>query len=129
MKKLIAIFLFICAFSAVQAQSADTTLNAYTGTYKFPGGSFVTSAEITVADNVLTVSSDKGSSSLERKGRDTFALTAYDGILYFFRNKEGKVAKVKVELQDISFEGTKDGATAWIQRNNLNITRRQLQVK
>ncbi len=129
MKGMIASLLLICAFFTVQAQTVDTTLKAYTGTYKFPEGSFVTSAEITLTNNVLSVNSDKGSSTLERRGKDTFALTSYNGMVYFFRDTEGKVARVKVAVEDMLLEGTKENSTAWIQKKSYWATTKQLQGK
>ncbi len=123
--------LLLCAGLFAGAQQAkDTTLKQYVGKYTFPEGSFVTSAEIKMEGDVLTVTSSQGGSPLERKGQDTFAMTAYEGgMMYFTRNAAGKVAKVKVEVGDILMEGTKDGVTAWFNRNKYFDDRKKIQAR
>lgn len=112
------------------AQTKDTTLQQYVGKYTFPEGSFVTSAEITLEGDVLSVTSSQGGSALERKAKDTFAMAAYDGgMIYFSRNADGKVARVKVEVGDILIEGTKDGVTAWFNRNKYFDAPKKIQAR
>lgn len=116
MKKVIFLSAFLLAVGAVFAQSKDTTLANYVGKYSFPEGSFVTAAEISMQENVLSVSSSQGGSVLEKQGVDTFTLKEFEGSrMVFFRNKEGKVARIKVEINDILLEGAKEGVpTAWL---------------
>lgn len=111
MKKMMLLSTFLVAATCAFAQSPDT-LTAYTGTYKFPEGSVVTTAEITVENGVLTVNSSQGASPMERQGRDTFAITNFGGLAYFFRNGEGKVDRVRVEVGSIVLEGTKQAPAA-----------------
>lgn len=101
------------------AQTKDTALASYVGKYSFPEGSFVTAAEITLSGNVLSVSSSQGGSALERTGVDSFTMKEWEGSrMVFFRNKDGKVARIKVEVDDILLEGTKDGVPiAWMRRS------------
>lgn len=117
MKKSLTAIIALLLFAGAHAQ--DTTLKEYVGRYSFPPGGPFSSADIALSGNVLTASSEAGSSPLEKRGKDTFALTAYNGTLYFFRNAEGKVARIKVEVSDLLVEGTKDGVTAWLQRRQL----------
>lgn len=105
--KFIFFFLFLVAGFAAAAQTSDS-LTIYTGTYKFPEGSIVATAEITVENGILMVNSSQGASPMERQGRDTFAITNFGGIAYFFRNSNGKVDRVRVEVNNIVLEGTKD---------------------
>lgn len=110
MNRIFSLAFLLCAFFSVAAQPKDTTLNEYVGKYSFPEGSFVTTAEITLVDTVLSVTSSQGSSVLQKMGKDTFALTAFDGgLMYFYRNTSGRVARIKVEVGDILLEGNKDG--------------------
>lgn len=106
----------LLAMGSVFAQSKDTALANYVGKYTFPEGSFVTAAEISMEGNVLSVSSSQGGSVLEKQGVDTFTMKEFEGSrMVFFRNKEGKVARIKVEVDDILLEGTKEGVpTAWL---------------
>ena len=131
MNRIFSLALMLCAFFSAAAQSKDTTLREYVGKYTFPEGSFVTTAEITLADTVLSVSSSQGGSPLERRGKDTFALTSFDGgIMYFYRNSAGKVAKIKVEVGDVLLEGTKDGVpTAMYNRNKYYDIRKEKQAR
>lgn len=115
MGKTLAVLLF--SLFAICGQAQDTTLKQYVGKYVFPEGSIVTSAEIYLEGGNLAVNSARGSSPMEKRAKDTFALTSFDGMAYFQRNKEGKVSGIRVEVGDILLEGTKDAGTAWIQRN------------
>jgi hypothetical protein len=109
MKTLFCLSLFCICFGAAQAQ--DTTLKAYVGTYTFPEGSFVPSAEVSLKDTVLNINSIQGSSDLMKRGRDTFALLSYDGTAFFKRDSTGKITGIKVAVEDILIEGPKDVAT------------------
>lgn len=124
----LAMLPFATLFAAAQAK--DTALAQYVGTYAFPEGSFVTTAEIKLEGDVLSVSSSEGGSPLERRGKDTFAITNFDGgMMYFFRNKDSKVARIKVEVGEVLLEGTKDGVTAWFNRNRFFNDRKKIQAR
>lgn len=134
MKKFFLFLFCLAGVYAVQAQAKDSTLQdstlkEYVGSYKFPEGSFVTSAEISINGNMLYVSSAQGSSPLEKKAKDTFAFTNYNGMAYFFRNSEGQVAKIKVAVEDLLLEGTKDGVTAWRKQHYDFVPTKRLQGK
>lgn len=118
MKKTIAIALLSFCFCHTYAQ--DSTLKEYVGKYTFPEGSAITSAEILLNGNSLNVNSPHGSSELVKKAKDTFAITAFDGMAYFLRNTEGKISGIKVDVADILLEGTKD-VTLWLNRNTYMI--------
>jgi len=134
MKSFFLLLLSISLVYMAQAQakdstSKDSTLKEYTGNYKFPEGSYLTAIEVSIKDGKLYASSDKGASPLEQKAKDTFAFTNYNGMAYFFRNSDGKVARMKIDVEDILLEGNKEGVTAWIKQNNHLVKRKQLQVK
>jgi hypothetical protein len=114
MKKITVLLFLSFSFCTLNAQ--DTTLKEYVGTYLFPQGSYVPSAEVSLQDSVLVVSSVEGTSLLQKSAKDTFLLTAYNGMAYFRRNSKGKVAGIKVVVEDILLEGTKEGVSARRQR-------------
>ena len=131
MKKRFVLVALLFSATLYAAAQASGSLNEYVGKYTFPEGSFVTSAEIKLLDSVLSVSSSQGGSPLQKRGKDTFALTAFDGgMMYFFRNSSGQVARVKVEVDDVLLEGTKDGVPmAWRQRDRYLASRKTAQAR
>lgn len=130
MKQLFLSLVLLCGTLLANAQAKDTTLKAYVGKYTFPEGSFVTTADITLDGDVLTVNSSQGGSPLEKRGKDTFAMTAFEGgMMYFYRNATDQVARIKVEVGDILLEGTKDGVTAWMNRNKYFDKPKQIQAR
>lgn len=126
--KTLATFCFF--FFAVLACSAqDTTFKQYVGKYSFPDGSPVTSAEVILNGAELSVNSSAGASVLDKRGKDTFYLTAFDGFVYFLRT-EGKVSGMRVDVQGNVFEGVKvPSATAWIQRKEGILNNRRMAIK
>lgn len=102
---------FICLATA-NLNAQDSTLNEYVGTYVFPEGSFVPSVEISLRDTVLNINSEKGSSDLVKRARDTFSLSSYDGTAYFRRDNQGKISGIKVEVEDILVEGNKQAESS-----------------
>ncbi|TCJ14397.1 hypothetical protein EPD60_10415 [Flaviaesturariibacter flavus] len=105
MKLLTILIAFLLPLS-VLAQS-DSTLAEYKGTYTFPEGSQVTSAEVQLRDGKLYISSAIGGSILTQVSRDTFHLDAYNGQLYF-RRKAGKVSGIYVEVGQMILDGEKE---------------------
>lgn len=126
MKKLL--FSLLCLV-AITASAQDSTLKEYVGRYIFPEGSIVPSAEITLSNNVLTVSSTQGSSIMQRMAKDTFALVSFDGMAYYRRNDKGVVTGVRVEVGDFILEGTKENATTFFDRQKYFIAPRPVLVK
>ena len=115
MKKLIILSCIFLAFICVHAQE-DSTLKEYTGIYKFPDGSAVPSIEITIQNGSLFGSSSGGSASLTKVSKDTFSIPSYNGMAYFKRTPEAKIKGIKIELPDVTLEGDKESAQAWLQR-------------
>ncbi len=133
MKKIVA-FLFcsmamLGAFAQGSTAKPDTTLKEYVGKYIFPEGSPVNSAEIYLDGNVLTANSSAGATPMEKKAKDTFALVNFEGMAYFTRNSSGKVAGIRVEVPDATFEGAKEGVTAFINRQQYFIASRKALAK
>jgi len=105
MKKL---FLFLgIGLLHLSAVAQKTDLSEYTGTYVFPEGSVVASVEVTLADTVLTMSSEAGSSIITREGRDTFFIVEFNGIAIFKRDSADKVNAVHIEAGGYVLEGKK----------------------
>ena len=125
MKSLATLLLLFFSFAAT---AQDSTLKEYVGKYSFPEGSPVTSAEVVLNGSELSVTSTAGASVLEKRGRDTFYLQAFDGLVFFLRNTEGKISGLKVDVQGNVFEGKKD-AVAVRARNPLFIDIRRSAAK
>lgn len=125
MKSLATLLMLFFSFAAT---AQDSTLKEYVGKYSFPDGSPVTAAEVVLNGSELSVTSTAGASILEKRARDTFFLQAFDGLVYFRRNTEGKVSGLKVDVQGNVFEGTKD-AVATRNRQSLFIDNRRVLAK
>jgi len=107
MRKLFFLCLSFLFYNAISAQ-ADTSLNEYKGTYTFPPGSATESVEISIVDGTLFANSSLGSAAFSKMSKDTFSIPSYGGMAYFFRNKDGKVDRIRVEVQNIILEGPKE---------------------
>ncbi len=112
MKKMFLAFLMIGFFVAVRAQ--DTTLQQYTGKYKFPDGSVVTEINVTIEGGVLTSNSSAGTSVLEKLTTDTFSVVSFQGTAVFTRDANKKVNGVIVDAMGYHLEGTKDAAISLV---------------
>ena len=105
MRKLILSF-FAISLTCIVAAQQDTTLQQYTGKYKFPEGSVVTEVTVALENGVLLANSPMGSSELKKTEADVFEIVAYGGTATFKRT-EGKVSGVQMIVGDIILEGTK----------------------
>ena len=106
MKKIVLSLVIIFAFLAGNAQT-DSTLQQYTGKYKFPDGSPVTEITITVENDILMAASAMGSSEFRKTSTaDVFEVVAFSGTATFKRT-EGKVTGVQILVGDVNMEGTK----------------------
>ena len=107
MKKLLLSLLVTVSFLAANAQ-ADSTLQKYTGKFKFPEGSPVTEINFTVENGVLMGASAMGSSEFKKTDTENvFEIVAYGGTATFKKNAEGKITSVQILVGDINMEGTK----------------------
>jgi hypothetical protein len=98
------------AFASVNAQSGP--LNDYLGKYIFAEGSPVAEVSLTAEDSSLVINSAMGSTTLEKKGVDSFYLATYDALV-IFKRKEGKsVESISIFVQGMELVGKKEGAVA-----------------
>jgi len=110
MKKLLLLLLSSALVFTAMAQE-DTTLQQYTGKYKFPEGSAVTEMTLTLEKGVLVGVSPMGSSEFRRIKGDEFEIVSYAGTATFKRT-EGKVTGVQILVQDMVLEGSRtDGSS------------------
>ena len=98
------------AFASVNAQSGP--LNDYLVKYIFAEGSPVAEVSLTAEDSSLVINSAMGSTTLEKKGVDSFYLATYDALV-IFKRKEGKsVESISIFVQGMELVGKKEGAVA-----------------
>jgi hypothetical protein len=110
MKKLILMLVVtLGVMTAVNAQTSP--LKDYLGKYVFAAGSPLAEAMVEVEDTTLKVSSAMGSFTLEKKGVDTFYLSAYDAYVIFKRASSNEVESVSISVQGMELVGTKTGAS------------------
>jgi hypothetical protein len=106
MKKLLLTFALVLAAIYVNAQT-DSTLQQYTGKYKFPDGSPTSEIDMVLDNGMLMGNSSIGSSEFKKREGDIFDIVAYAGTATFRRNSEGKITGVYIEVGDTRMEGTK----------------------
>ena len=99
--------LFVMSFMFI-ANAQQSTLQQYTGKYKFPDGSVVTEITVTIEGGVLTSNSSAGTSVLEKLGIDTFSIVSFQGTAVFTRDANKKVNGVVVDAMGYHLEGTKE---------------------
>lgn len=121
MKKFFLLLLTITGFVTLNAQQTPPTdpLQEYTGKYKFPEGSAVTEITVTLENGLLYASSAQGNSELKKIEKDIFEIVAYSGKATFKRDEKGKLNGVRIEVEDLILEGTKELGNA----QSLNIFR------
>lgn len=102
--------------SLVGFSQSDTTLKEFSGKFTFPSGSVVSEVTVVYEDGALSVNTPFGSSSLERKSGDEFAIPQFQGSAKFKRDASNKVIGVTVEAMGYILEGTKETSFA---KNNF----------
>lgn len=112
MKKLMLLCLLLNVVFFVQAQTKDSTLNDFVGTYKFPEGSVVAEVVVSMEADGLLMGSSVGNSTLVKTGEDLFSITAYDGTAQFKRDANKKVIGVNINAGGYVLEGTKSEGIA-----------------
>ena len=106
MKKIFTCFSFLL-FVAVASAQTDS-LQQYTGKYKFPDGSPVTEITVVLDSTGLTASSAMGNSELRKTDtKDVFDIVAYSGTATFKRSDDGKITGLRIQVQDVDMEGTR----------------------
>ncbi len=112
MKKLILFtLLWIGGASVVAAQTPqpDTAvLKQYVGKYKFPEGSVVNEIVVNIDITGLNMVASVGTSPLQKKEGDEFAIIEFQGIASFKRNADKKVIGVSISAMGYNLEGTKE---------------------
>ena len=113
MKKLLLSFLMISFTIVVNAQqdtlqkSTDSTLQQYTGKYKYPEGTPFPEVVVTLDKGVLIGTSILGIAELKRIEKDVFEIVGYGGTATFKRNAESKIISCHILVSDIDANGTK----------------------
>ncbi len=110
------LFLFVLCIAGYFAFAQDSTLTDYKGVYIFKGGSPTPSVEISIQEGVLFASSTIGSVALIRVNKDTFSIPDHNGVAFFYRNDQGRVKSIRVEVADLILEGDKDSTSIAITR-------------
>ena len=111
-------FFFACmiVMSSLVSQAQTDSLSDYTGKYKFPDGSPVTEIGVVIENGILTATSVMGNTELRKTdNKDVFEIVAYGGTATFKRAEDGKVKMMRVQVQDVDMEGTKQDAAVFLQ--------------
>src|SRR5688500_12180858 len=113
MRKFFLLLFAMTGFVALNAQQTSPTdsLQEYTGKYKFPEGSAVTEITVALENGILYASSVQGNSELKRIEKDVFEIVAYSGKATFKRDEQAKLNGVKIEVEDLILEGTKEAGS------------------
>jgi hypothetical protein len=118
MKKLLLVLSLFLTGILVNAQT-DSTLQPYTGKYKFPDGSPVTEITVAIENGLLMATSAMGSTELKKTQGDVFEIVAYGGTATFKRNQDTKVIGVQIQVGDLNMEGTKTEGIVLSRPDNL----------
>lgn len=114
MKKTLFSLLLIMGTITVSAQTDSLNLKEYTGKYLFPEGNPVSEISVIMASGILTASSVMGNSELKKTDtKDVFEVVAYAGTATFNRGEDGKIKTLRVQVQDVDMEGTKDASATF----------------
>jgi hypothetical protein len=110
MKKIFLMAVILMGVIAT-ANAQTSPLKDYLGKYVFPEGSPVTEVTITAEDTVLTINSAMGSTPLEKKGVDTFYLSAYDAPIIFKRGADNSVETLTIIVQGMELTAKRTATT------------------
>jgi len=86
----------------------DTTLQEFTGKYKFPDGSVVAEVVVTYESGLLSMESSAGNSDLVKQGNDSFNVVSFQGTALFRRNETKKIVGVVIDVMGYHLEGNKE---------------------
>lgn len=113
-----ALLLSVAGFSQ-DAPAPDSSLQQYTGKYKFPEGSVVAEISVIIDGGGLVMTAPMGSSPLEKKEEDVFFITQFEGTAKFNRDASRKVTGVIINAMGFVLEGTRtEGGLVWVIRMN-----------
>ena len=111
MKKLVLMLVVVLGFiSVVNAQTSP--FKEYVGKYVFAAGSPVAEVTLTAEDSSLVINSTMGSTTLEKKGMDTFYLAQYDALVIFKRTADRSIESISIAVQGMELVGKKEGAAS-----------------
>ncbi|MEY4049448.1 MAG: hypothetical protein RL262_282 [Bacteroidota bacterium] len=110
MKKIFLMAVILMGVIAT-ANAQTSSLKDYLGKYVFPEGSPVTEVTLTAEDTVLTINSAMGSTPLEKKGVDTFYLSAYDAPIIFKRGADNSVETLTIIVQGMELTAKRTATT------------------
>jgi hypothetical protein len=88
----------------------DTTLQQYTGRYKFAEGGPVAEVTVVLDNGALSMNSSVGTSALQKQADDVFTIVQFQGTATFRRNEAGKIIGVSISAMGYSLEGKKEDA-------------------
>lgn len=111
-------FFFVCliVMTSFVSQAQTDSLADYTGKYKFPDGSPVTEIGIVLENGILSATSVMGNSELRKTdNKDVFEIVAFGGTATFKRAEDGKVKMLRVQVQDVDMEGTRQESAVFLQ--------------
>ena len=107
MKKFLLSVIVLFSFLSINAQN-DSTMQKYTGKYKFPDGSPVTEINVTIESGILTATSAMGTTELKKTDTENvFEIVVYGGTATFKKDTEGKITGVQIVVGDLNMEGVK----------------------
>lgn len=113
----IAALFFTFSSRAQYTTPVDSTLQQFTGKYKFPEGSIVAQVDVVLEEGVLQLISNMGSSGMENRGDDIFYIVEYNGTARFSRDANRKVVGISINAMGYVLEGTRTGSGfAWMLR-------------
>ncbi|MFM9021907.1 MAG: DUF3471 domain-containing protein [Sediminibacterium sp.] len=120
MKKMIlalaAVLFTVVAFSQ-EVPTPDSSLQQYTGKYKFPEGSVVAEIAVLIDGGGLVMSASAGTSPLEKREEDVFFIVQFQGTAKFNRDANRKVVGVTINAMGYVLEGTRtEGALTGLDR-------------
>ncbi len=111
MKKLVLMLVVTLGFmTVVNAQTVP--FKDYVGKYIFAAGSPVAEVTLTAEDTTLVINSAMGSTTLEKKGTDTFYLGQYDALVIFKRAADKTVESVSIAVQGMDLVGKKESGAS-----------------
>ncbi len=114
MKKIFLLSLLcagICLIANAQ-EPADSSAQQYLGKYKFPDGSVILEANVSIENGALTMTSSAGTSPLVKKADDLYTIVNFQGTAKFNRDANKKITGVSILAMGYELEGTRTDAEA-----------------
>ena len=122
MKKFILVLSMLFFSTAAFSQEVpvpDSSLQQYTGKYKFPEGSVVAEISVMIDGGGLVMTAPVGSSPLEKREEDVFFIVQFQGTAKFNRDASRKVNGVTINAMGYVLEGSRtEGGLVWVIRRN-----------